>query len=89
MDQPSSKPVSNRTIRLAECESIAVDLCPCGTMQVHLGALSLRFHAESVGRLVETLGAALARRQALVCMSDMSDMSRLDWNGAGRAPGNA
>lgn len=70
MAHSTSASVANRIVRLAETESIAVDLCPCGTLQVHIGALTLRFQAESVSRLMNTLGVALARRQALVCGVD-------------------
>ena len=36
-------------VRLAESDSVAVDMCGCGTLQVHLGDLSLRLPPEMVG----------------------------------------
>jgi hypothetical protein len=53
--------VRTHPIRLAESESIAVDLCPCGTLQLHLGALTLRFNGVGLARLLRTLGVALVR----------------------------
>jgi hypothetical protein len=53
-------------IRLAENDESAVDMCDCGTLQLHLGGLSLRLPPDVVVNLARTLTAALARRQAIL-----------------------
>jgi hypothetical protein len=50
---------------LAEREALAVDLCACGTLAVHMGALSLRLDLESVSSLIDVLRDALAKHEAL------------------------
>jgi hypothetical protein len=40
---------------------VAVDLCTCGVMQLHFGALTLRMTPCAVTELVKTLGHALER----------------------------
>ena len=45
--------------RLAENAIVAVDLCSCGVMQLHLGALTLRMSPGAVSELVGTLGQAV------------------------------
>jgi hypothetical protein len=42
-----TKDPATRPLRLAESECIAVDLCPCGTLNLHLGALTLRMNDRS------------------------------------------
>ena len=46
--------------RLAESGLVAVDVCDCGMMQLHVGALSLRITPESATELLATLGQAVA-----------------------------
>jgi len=53
-------------VRLAESETVAVDMCPCGTLHLHVGALSLRMRPDGAASLLQTLGLAFARRQALM-----------------------
>lgn len=64
--------VSPRPIRLAEREALAVDLCSCGTLAVHMGALSLRLDLESVTSLIEVLRDAVAKREALAASASAS-----------------
>jgi hypothetical protein len=52
-------------VRLASSELVAVDRCNCGTLRVHLGALTLRINAEGLQAIMETLGAALIADAAL------------------------
>jgi hypothetical protein len=47
--------------RLAEGGLASVDVCSCGTLQVHIGALSLRLDEGALSELVATLGHALER----------------------------
>jgi hypothetical protein len=54
-----------RTLRLAENGFISVDLCPCGTMALRVGAVSLHLSPEVVSSLLSTLGLAVARHQQL------------------------
>jgi hypothetical protein len=60
-------------VRLAQGSAFAVDACEgCDTLQLHLGALTLRLPADAVVELESTLQRALAayaRRQ-----SDMDDL---------------
>jgi hypothetical protein len=46
-------------IRLAESGVAAVDLCSCGTLQVHIGALTLRLDELALSELTATFGRAL------------------------------
>jgi hypothetical protein len=50
--------------RLAERGWVAVDLCRCGCLHVHIGTLTLRLSRESVSALMTTLGEALAHERA-------------------------
>jgi hypothetical protein len=50
--------------RVAESLVAAVDLCACGTMQVHVGPLTLRMARGAVSELLETLSQALAQLDA-------------------------
>jgi len=45
--------------RLAKGEVTSVDVCECGTMQVNLGAFTLRVSPETVAEIATTLNAAL------------------------------
>ncbi|HMJ12199.1 MAG TPA: hypothetical protein VK524_12330 [Polyangiaceae bacterium] len=56
----------SRPIRLAERDALAVDICPCGTLAVHVGALSLRLDLESVTSLIAILNEAVAERDRLI-----------------------
>lgn len=72
-------------VRLAENEAVAVDMCRCGSLQVHLGELSLRLPPEVVTNLVRTLGAALTRRQTLLASPTSGELTNTSWSG-GEAP---
>jgi hypothetical protein len=50
--------------RLAESSAAIVDACSCGTLQVHLGPISVRIPAEELHALVATLSNALAQQTA-------------------------
>lgn len=52
-------------IRLAENELVAVDRCSCGTLRVHLGALTLRVSPEALQQVMHTLGSALIANAGL------------------------
>lgn len=77
------------TIRLAECDTVAVDLCACGTFHVHVGALSLRMKADGAASLLQTLGLAFARRQALRIGAEGAGELLAALQGEGRAKGEA
>ena len=59
------RPLAERTDctrrRLAEGGIASVDVCSCGTLQIHIGALSLRMDEGALSELVTTLGRALER----------------------------
>ena len=61
----SMRSATPRPVRLAEREALAVDLCACGTLAVHMGALSLRLDLESVSSLIDVLRDALAKHDRL------------------------
>jgi hypothetical protein len=46
-------------LRLAESGIAAVDLCSCGTLQVHIGALTLRLDEVALSELNATFSRAL------------------------------
>jgi len=46
--------------RLAEGGIAAVDVCSCGTLQVHIGALTLRMDEAALSELMSTFGRALS-----------------------------
>ncbi len=53
--------------RLAKSSVAAVDICDCGMMQLHVGALTLRLAPCALSELLATLGEAvteLAAREA-------------------------
>ncbi|MEY4580777.1 MAG: hypothetical protein RL701_5480 [Pseudomonadota bacterium] len=52
-------------VRLAGNELIAVDRCSCGTLRVHLGALTLRINAEGLQAIMQTLNEALIANASL------------------------
>jgi len=67
-------------VRLAESDHAAVDMCHCGTLQVHLGDLSLRLPAELVLSLTRTLTVALARRQSILSeRAGEASMAAVNW----------
>jgi len=47
------------TERLAETEGYSVYRCPCGSLHVHLGAVTLRLSAESFRHAAEVMNEAL------------------------------
>ena len=53
------------TIRLAHGDLATVDLCSCGMLRLHLGAITLRLTPEALSSVVETLGEALSTQSAL------------------------
>lgn len=74
--------------RLAESECASVDLCDCGTLQVHLGSPSLRLPPEMVHSLMRTLQAALAKRKALLT-ADAQPFVASTWQRADTQRGKA
>jgi hypothetical protein len=50
--------------RLAESSVATVDRCACGVIQLHLGALTLRFAPSAAFELLATLGDAMTRHTA-------------------------
>jgi hypothetical protein len=46
--------------RLAESPFAAVDVCSCGMMQLHVGAVTIRFTPRALSELLATLGRAVA-----------------------------
>lgn len=50
--------------RIAQGNLVAVDQCDCGTMHVHVGAVTLRLDLPGLRDLLNTLGRALAVRSA-------------------------
>lgn len=55
-----TSPVENcPTTRLAASELVTVDRCSCGTLRVHLGAITLRVTPEALHGIMHTLGEAL------------------------------
>lgn len=53
-----------RRTRLAESSIASVDVCTCGKMHLHIGALTLRMAPSAVSELLATLGQAVARHAA-------------------------
>jgi hypothetical protein len=45
--------------RLAQGAFTAVDVCECGSMQVHVGALTLRMTPRALAELADTLNHAI------------------------------
>lgn len=50
--------------RLAEGPLAAIDICRCGMMQLHLGAVTLRLTPDALSELEETIAGALANHAA-------------------------
>lgn len=68
--------------RIAEGNLVAVDQCDCGTMHVHVGAVTLRLDLPALRDLLNTLGQALAVRTAAdyraEAVATRADKRRLD-----------
>lgn len=47
-------------IRLAQSSIAAIDVCECGMMQLHIGAMTLRLSPCAASALLRTLGEAVA-----------------------------
>lgn len=56
---PHAPQARGHQLRLAEGSLAAVDRCECGTLHVHVGAVTLRLHADALTELIGTLGHAL------------------------------
>jgi hypothetical protein len=54
-----------RQTRLAESSVAAVDVCDCGVMQVHVGAVTLRLAPCALDELLSTLERAVSERAAV------------------------
>jgi len=54
-----------RQTRLAESSVAAVDVCDCGVMQLHVGAVTLRIAPCALSELLSTIEQAVAERAAL------------------------
>ena len=85
----SSKPDHSNHVRLAESEYAAVDMCHCGTLQLHLGDLSVRLPPELVLALTRTLTAALARRQSILNERSADHLASPSWAGSDTPRGKA
>src|SRR5262249_39707868 len=70
MDDQTRKPFPNRLRlgcarkRLAENALGSVDICSCGTWQLHVGAVTLRFASPEMSELLSLLGNAIAEHSA-------------------------
>jgi hypothetical protein len=53
------------TVRLAQGELSAVDMCSCGNLRVHLAAMTLRLTPDALASIVDTLGEALTTQAML------------------------
>jgi hypothetical protein len=64
--KPQHPPQQNECpkTRLAEGGLAAVDVCHCGMMQLHIGALTLRITPGALSELLSTLGQAVAAHSA-------------------------
>ena len=65
--EPTDHPPPTRRCaqtRLAEGRIAAVDMCQCGVMQLHLGALTVRMDHTTLSELLATLGHAVAEYAA-------------------------
>jgi hypothetical protein len=76
-------------VRLAESDYVAVDMCHCGALQVHLGDLSLRLPPDLVLSLTRTLTVALARRQSILTERGEGESVGAVWGGTATARGKA
>jgi len=84
-----SKTDHTTNVRLAESDHAAVDMCHCGTLQVHLGDLSLRLPPDLVLCLTRTLTAALARRQSILIERGEAASLGVSWAGNDSRRGKA
>ncbi|MFZ5895110.1 MAG: hypothetical protein ACOY0T_28880 [Myxococcota bacterium] len=64
VDHLNSSDTHSGPERIAEGNIAAVDLCDCGMMHVHIGALTLRLDSSAVRDLITTLGHAVAEQTA-------------------------
>lgn len=73
MAKDGSAPVPEMTDcarkRLAHTPMVAIDVCTCGMMQLHVGALTLRMAPEALRELTTALELAL-RRYAVEARTD-------------------
>lgn len=76
-------------VRLAESDHVAIDMCHCGTLQVHLGDLSLRLPPDLVLSLTRTLTVALARRQSILTERRENEFVAANWAGNDTSRGKA
>jgi hypothetical protein len=53
------------TIRLASGELATVDMCSCGMLRLHLGAVTLRLTPDALESISATIGDALSTQLAL------------------------
>jgi len=70
--------------RLAHGEFAAVDLCDCGVVLVHIGAVTLRMDASAMSSLVSTLGQAVAEHAVLKHRRQIAEYARAAVRGGGR-----
>lgn len=77
---------SCRHVRLAESAVAAVDVCDCGMMQLHVGAVTLRLTSDAVAELLGTLGHAVAVQAA---RTTSAEVVPLDGSAALRRRGQA
>lgn len=64
-------------VRLAEGPVASVDLCDCGTMQLNIGALTLRLTPGALSELLATLGSAVAEHAAQLARDALPGSSGL------------
>ena len=48
------------TVRLAQGDLACVDMCSCGNLRLHMGAVTLRLTPDALASIFSTLGEALA-----------------------------
>ncbi|MCG8554672.1 MAG: hypothetical protein MJD61_05190 [Proteobacteria bacterium] len=60
--KPNHPPMRHgcRQTRLAQGAVAAVDMCECGMIQLHVGAITLRLEPRALSELLATLGQAVA-----------------------------
>jgi hypothetical protein len=62
---PAQEPPEFQPARLAEAGIVAVDLCNCGVLLVHIAAVTLRMDHAALECLSQTLARAVAQHSAL------------------------
>ena len=83
--KPRSPAHNNCTLsRLAESSIAAVDVCRCGMMRLHVGAVTLRMAPCAISELLATLGRAIAVQATRGCDPAHADASDLLVAGRGR-----